>query len=278
MCLNYTFDITNNSIYSFSHLWSYGSSSYDTPSPTIVADLIDTNNLIYITGNANGTCYDTTYKQIITHNIPDVSIIDPGILCSNQGILNLITLNNSIYNSLTWAGNGLVNSNGLLNPSLVIDSSMIYLHNDSICSSSDSLMIIVDIPIDPSILSNDTIYCENSFVQTPSVINSGGYWLGQGIDSISGTISSNLSTGIYDFQYITNNINNCKDTAVYQIEIISNSDATILSPGIVCDDVDTISLNSLNIGGIWSGPSINSQSGQIDINSLGMVFMIIYIL
>ena len=42
-----------------------------------------------------------------------------------------------------------------------------------------------------------------------------------------------------------------------------------MSPGIVCDDVDTISLNSLNIGGIWSGPSINSQSGQIDINSLG---------
>ena len=81
LCLDYSFNITNNSIYSFSHSWIFGSSSYNTPSPTIVADLIDTNNLIYITGNANGTCYDTSYKQIITHDIPDVSIINPGILC-----------------------------------------------------------------------------------------------------------------------------------------------------------------------------------------------------
>ena len=66
--------------------------------------LIDTNSLIYITGNANGTCYDTSYKEIITHDIPDVSIIDPGILCSNQGILNLTTLNDSLYNSLIWTG------------------------------------------------------------------------------------------------------------------------------------------------------------------------------
>ena len=35
------------------------------------------------------------YKEIITHDIPNVSIIDPGILCSNQGILNLTTLNDS---------------------------------------------------------------------------------------------------------------------------------------------------------------------------------------
>ena len=269
MCLDYSFDITNNSIYASSHSWTYGSSSYTIPSPTIVANLIDTNSLIYITGNANGTCYDTSYKEIITHDIPDVSIIDPGILCSNQGLLNLTTLNDSLYNSLTWTGIGLVNSTGLLNPLLVSDSSLIQLFNDSICLSSDSLMLIVDIPDDPTIISNDTVYCENSFVQTPSVINSGGYWLGQGIDSLSGMISNNLIPGIYDYQYITINNNNCKDTANYQIEIISNSDATILNPGIACDNLDTISLNSVSLGGVWSGPSINSQNGQIDINSLG---------
>ena len=125
----------------------------------------------------------------------EFTIIDPGILCSNQGILNLTTLNDSLYNSLTWTGIGLVNSTGLLNPLLVSDSSLIQLFNDSICLSSDSLMLIVDIPDDPTIISNDTVYCENSFVQTPSVINSGGYWLGQGIDSLSGMISSNLIPG-----------------------------------------------------------------------------------
>ena len=60
---------------------------------------------------------------------------------------------------------------GLLNPLLVSDS-FDTPFNDSICLSSDSLMLIVDIPDDPSILSNDTVYCENSFVQTPSVMNS----------------------------------------------------------------------------------------------------------
>ena len=269
MCLDYSFDITNNSVYSSSHLWTYGSSLYNIPSPTIVANLLDTNNLIYISGNSNGTCYDTSYNEIITHYIPDVSIINPGILCSNQGTTLLSTNNSIIYNTLLWSGNGIVNSNGLFNPLLVSDSSLIHVINDSICLSSDSLMIIVDNPDDPTILSNDTIYCENSSVQTPLVMNSGGYWLGLGIDSLSGIISGNLNPGVYDYEYILSNINNCSDTANYQIEIIPNSDATIIDPGIACDNLDTISLNSINLGGIWTGPSINSQNGLIDINSLG---------
>ena len=66
-------------------------------------------------------------------------------------------------------------------------------------------------------------------------------------------ISSNLVPGIYDFQYIIINNNNCKDTANYQIEIISNSDATILNPGIACDNLDTISLNSISLGEFGQG-------------------------
>jgi PKD repeat protein len=269
LCLNYSFDITNNSIYAASHSWIYGSSLFTTSSPSIVANLQDTNNLVYIAGNTNGTCYDTSYKEIITHYIPDVSIINPGILCSNQGILNLTTLNNSFYNNLTWTGNGVINpTTGLFNPLLVTDSSTLYLVHDSICSSSDTLIIFVDIPNDPTILTNDTIYCENTLVQTPSVINSGGYWLGQGIDSLTGVILNNLSPGIYNFNYILTNINNCIDTANYQIEILSNSDATILNPGVICDNLDTLSLSSINGGGIWSGQGINIQNGLIDVSSL----------
>ena len=45
--------------------------------------------------------------------------------------------------------------------------------------------------------------------------------------------------------------------------------ATILNPGVICDNIGTLNLISLNSGGVWSGPNINSMTGSIDVNSLG---------
>ena len=226
--------------------------------------------LQYIAGNSNNTCFDTSIINIIGHLIPDVSILDPGILCSNQGIVNLNSLNSSIYNELTWSGIGIVDvSLGTFNPLLINDSSLVYLNHDSICTSMDSITIFIDTPIDALVLTNDTNYCENSTILSPNVLNSGGFWIGQSVDSLSGLITNNLPPNSYSYQYITENSNNCRDTGSYQIQIIQNNDATILSPGIICDNLDAITLNTLQSGGIWNGPSINSSSGLVDISILG---------
>ena len=67
---------------------TYGLDSYNFSEPTIIANLINTNNLLYITGNSNSTCYDTSLFEITAHDIPNVSIIDPDTFCSNEGIIN----------------------------------------------------------------------------------------------------------------------------------------------------------------------------------------------
>ena len=270
VCLNSSILVNNNSSFAQSHSWTYGSDLYSTEEPTIIASLNNSNNLVYIAGNPNGTCYDTSIYEITAHDIPDVSIIDPNTLCSNQGTTFITTANSTIYNNLLWSGNGIINSNtGLLDPSIIIDSTVIYLFHDSICVSNDSLILYVDHPDDPTILSNDSVFCENSFIPTPQVINSGGYWNGIGIDSLSGAIQNNLSLGSYIYYYVLINANNCKDSSIYQLDIIPYSDASIISPGTICSNIDTLRLNSINSGGVWSGSNINSQSGLINIDSLG---------
>ena len=84
----------------------------------------------------------------------------------------------------------------------------------------------------------------------PNVLNTGGFWTGQSVDSISGLITNNLPPSSYSYYYITLNSNNCRDTGSYQIQIIPNNDATILSPG-VSDNLDTITLNTIQSGGFW---------------------------
>lgn len=270
ICLNATISVINNSIYNQSNLWTFGSDTYNIAAPNISANLVDSNNLTYIAGNFNATCFDTSVIEVITHDIPDVSIINPGILCENQGLLQLTSTNDSIFNILTWTGSAIVNSSiGIIDPGLIIDSTVVYLQNDSICPSYDSLTIFVKQPDDPSILSNDTVYCEGSLLQTPIVLNSGGYWYGANIDSITGIIQGPLNQGSYSYLYVLNNADNCKDSAVLQIQILSNNDATILNPGVICDNIGTLNLISLNSGGVWSGPNINSMTGSIDVNSLG---------
>ena len=270
LCLNEVFTISNNSLNSSSHQWTYGSFIVNTISPTISAELVGTNPLQYIAGNINSTCFDTSIINIIGHLIPDVSIVDPGVLCSNQGSVNLTCLNNGIYNELSWTGSGIIDiSLGTINPLLINDSSIVYLNHDSICSSVDSITIIVDVPTDATVLTNDTNYCENSSIFSPTVVNLGGFWIGQNVDSISGLITNNLQPNSYSYQYVTVNSNNCRDTGSYQIQIIANNDATILNPGIICDNIDAIMLNTLQSGGVWNGPSINSNSGLIDISVLG---------
>ena len=177
-------------------------------------------------------------------------------------------LNDSIYSNLIWSGNGIIDSNnGTIATSILIDSTTIYVSHDSICSSTDSIIIIVDIPPDASILTNDTSYCEGSSIHTPIVVNANGYWLGQNVDSLTGNVVNNLIPNNYLYQYVLTNNNNCKDTGSYQIQIIANSDATIINPGIICNNLDSLQLYTNENGGIWTGLNVNN--GLIDINALG---------
>ena len=268
LCINSLFSVTNNSLNTSNHSWLYGSLNSNIMSPNIIANLIGSNPLQYIAKSANSICFDTSYVNINASDIPNVSITNPGILCTNQGPFDLNCLNDSIYSNLIWSGNGIIDSNnGTIATSILIDSTTIYVSHDSICSSTDSIIIIVDIPPDASILTNDTSYCEGSSILTPLVVNASGYWLGQNVDSLTGNVVNNLIPNNYLYEYVLTNNNNCKDTGSYQIQIIANSDATIINPGIICNNLDSLQLYTNENGGIWTGLNVNN--GLIDINALG---------
>ena len=75
--------------------------------PSINIDLIGSNNIKYIAENTNGGCKDSIEIAIIGHQIPDVSIIDQGVLCTNEGNVQYTSLNSNILGTLNWSGIGI---------------------------------------------------------------------------------------------------------------------------------------------------------------------------
>ena len=269
-CLNEVITPNNTTTQADAHLWTYGLQSYSTSSPSITINQIGQNNIKYVAENTAGGCVDSVEIGVIGHQIPDVSIINPGVICTNEGLITLQSLNMSQLGTLNWIGNGVTNANqGIFDPSLLtVDSTLIHVTHDSICNSSDSLYLIIDNPPDATILTNDTVYCYGSSILQPISLNSGGTWQGVSADSVTGAIMAVLDTGFYTYNYILSNLN-CQDTAAYSIDILHQNDASITHPGTICDNVDTVTLSSTDPGGVWSGMQINTSTGTIDVNALG---------
>ena len=159
---------------------------------------------------------DSVEIAVVGHQIPDVSIINPGILCTNVGLITLQSLNMNQLGTLNWIGNGVTNQ-GIFDPTLLsADSTLIRVTHDSICSSNDSLYIIIDNPPDPTILTNDTVYCYGSSILQPVTLNSGGTWLGINADPVTGAITAVLDTDFIPITIFLSNLN-CQDTAAYSL-------------------------------------------------------------
>ena len=269
VCLNTSISTINNTL-ADSHQWNYNNQSFTSTNSNILVDLVGSNNLTYVATNVNGNCSNSKIFNLVGHQIPDVSIIDQGIVCSNQGLIDYNSTNSSILTNITWSGVGIADGiNGLLDPSIMSDSTIIYASFDSICQSQDSLVVIINNPPDATVSSNDTTYCYGQSIATPIVVNSGGIWSGNSIDSLTGDINVFLTPNIYTYTYLLNN-SNCSDTSNYLIEILHQNDATITTSPDICENVDTLILNATDSAGIWSGPSINPINGQIDLNSTGI--------
>ena len=74
-------------------------------------DQIGQNNIKYIAENTAGGCIDSVEIAVVGHQIPDVSIINPGIVCTNEGLITLQSLNSNQLGTLNWTGNGIINNN-----------------------------------------------------------------------------------------------------------------------------------------------------------------------
>ena len=121
-------------------------------------------------------------------------------------------------------------------------------------------------------------FCEGSDSIQLTSNSSIGFWSGLPTsDSSSGWfLTDTLQDGNYELYYSI--YGNCPSSDTLIITILPNSNASIINPGVICDNRDSLILNSVDSGGIWSGSNINSQSGLIDINTLGVGNLILFTL
>ena len=72
--------LSNNTINANNHFWIYRWTKLHFLEPSINIDLIGSNNIKYIAENTIGGCKDSIEIIVIGHQIPDVSIVNPGVM------------------------------------------------------------------------------------------------------------------------------------------------------------------------------------------------------
>lgn len=266
-CVNDVFQIQNLTTNADTYSWNFDLQNLNGVSPSFTVNNPGFLPIKMIASNSNG-CIDSTLAFVTGHQIPAVSIIDPGVICINEGVIQLNSLNAQSIGDIYWTGDCVIDSiNGIIDPSLSSNIN-INAYNNGICPSTDNILLQVETPPDPTIMSGDEIYCYGESIPAPLTKSPGGTWYGPLASSSTGLITSTLPVGIHYYTYITSS-QNCYDTSEYSIDVHHQPNATISGPTNICDNLITLQLSSADNGGVWSGPSIN-DSAIINVSNLGI--------
>ena len=265
VCIPSSISLTNQSSFSNNYQWSLGQQT---------STLQNTNFNVFITGQQeieliafNQICTDTAILAVTGHFQPPVTINHPGILCSNEGIVQLQTNFSNFNTNLTWSGTG-INSNGQFDPASVTGNTTIYASFSGICNSTDSIDISIQNAPDASIITTDLSICEGESLSQLQAANPGGIWNGPHTHPFNGNISSStIAAGNYTISYQING--NCPNSDSIQLTVLHQPEVHITDPGVVCSNQLLLALNSNLSGGSWSGNNIEDQTGKIDVASLG---------
>ncbi|MCW3084682.1 MAG: hypothetical protein JWP12_2048 [Bacteroidetes bacterium] len=210
---------------------------------------------ITVTNNAGGcTDVDTVHVDII--NISTLTITPAGPYCVNGSI---DTLQVSVPTGTgLYSGAGITNTTlGIFNPAIAgVGTHEIYYNVNGSCGTGvDSIAITVIPPPDPTItpVANQ---CTSGSPITLSAASAGGVWSGAGItDANAGTFDpTTAGIGSHIITYMITTPCTAQDTVL--INVTSQLDATITHVGPFCTSAPAITLETVDPGGIWSGPGI----------------------
>lgn len=129
---------------------------------------------------------------------------------------------------------------------------------------------------DPSFHYDTTSYCDQESDPTPTITGDAGGTFSEGtgnlsIDSTTGTIDLSASNpGSYTVFYETGG--SCSNATTFEVEVVSQYDASIDSLGPLCSAEDTvIDLQSPHEGGMWTGTGVvNDSTGGFNPNVAGI--------
>ena len=136
---------------------------------------------------------------------------------------------------------------------------------------SDTSEIFIQPILNVEIESSQNIYCQNAYLDTLSSNFSGGIWFGEGIiDSINGVFDPTiLLPGLYYIDYHLD-IGSCSYEEQLELEVISTEEVIALDT-FICFTEDSLILNAIPTGGVFSGEGIiDSINGVFDPSGLGI--------
>lgn len=237
--------------------WSGSGVNGNTFSPSGLSGNI---TITYTVGS--GTCSDTEVQTVNVVTASNASWTPPqSPLCANEIINNLNSLVTGTSGG-TWSGQG-VSGATFSSAGLIGNIPLTYSVGSGACASVNTQNINVILGADASWNISNQPICSNA---TPIQLNllvtgtPGGVWTGQGV---SGSVFSPLGlSGNITINYTVGS-GTCSDSEDRIVSIVSSSDASWLAQSAICENGNSINLNTLisgTTGGTWSGQGVTGSS------------------
>ncbi len=220
-----------------------------------------------VTYTVNNCVAPATTEITVVEFTEESTITNPGVLCSGQGIVTLV----SSPTGGLWSGPGIVNANtGAFDPAVAGVGTVEVTYAANACStpSSTSITIIESVAIE---LSPVAPVCVDA-VPFDLVSNTpGGTWSGTGITDQTLGIFDPSVAGIGEFTITYTIPNTCDGTETISIEVIPSFELSITNPGSQCVTAPAFNLVASPTGGVWSGNGIvDAATGLFDVSVAGV--------
>jgi hypothetical protein len=132
------------------------------------------------------------------------------------------------------------------------------------CMDSKTTSVVVN-PIEDATITAQSALCENASAVNLTAATAGGTWSGTGITSgAMGTFNPSVAgPGTHTITYTTSGA--CPGTDTENIVVLSQENATITDPGMICTVDAAFNMVAATSGGTWSGTGItNMSNGTFD--------------
>jgi len=209
-----------------------------------------------------GVCETSDTKVIEVLNLPNLTLPNLDIVCINEA---LVDLSSASPVGGAWSGTGVSGNYFAPNIAGVGVHTLTYFYTDmnTLCSNSASMDIEV-LPL-PTIVVNDTSYCNTSgLVDLPIANPSGGTWSGVGVSG--NQFDPNIAGGIGDFTltYAYTDGNGCENNTTITASVISPNNVNAGSDFEICIDAGVIDLSQMASpqGGNWNSNGSAGLNGN----------------
>lgn len=220
-----------------------------------------------ITYTIPNVCNGTSTTEMNVAEPGDSQVNDPGQICSDAEILNLV----GTPGGGTWSGTGIVDpTTGAFDPALAGPGTFTVNYTFANCVTSSTFDVVVTESVNIALNVTENVVCESEVPFDIAFSPAGGTWSGSGItDNSLGTFSAaNANIGLNTLTYSIPNV--CNGEASITIEVLEDLTLSITDPGDQCVSAAPFNLQANVPGGIWSGDGItNASSGNFNPNLAG---------